>query len=60
MWEGDALKRAATEFARLVNSQRNSFPPRSRPVDHPEKGVNLAIVAAWAFVAGMLRKNDKN
>jgi hypothetical protein len=59
MWETQPLKEAATEFARLITAQRNSFPPRSRPVDYPEKAVNLAIVASWAFVAGMLQKNEQ-
>jgi hypothetical protein len=28
------------------------------PPDYPEKALNPAILAAWAFVAGMLRGNE--
>lgn len=60
LWEDDALVRAGTEFAGLIEAQRAYFKygkPKV-PVDYPEKASNLALVGAWAFVAGVLKNNE--
>lgn len=60
MWEDAKLLRAGKEYARLVTAQRSAFSAKKLkiPVDFPEKAGNLAIMAAWAFVAGVLRDNE--
>jgi hypothetical protein len=59
MWKDDALARAAREFVALLNAQRSAFAGKQlRPKpDYPEKGMNLAVLAAWAYVAGVLQSN---
>jgi hypothetical protein len=59
LWEDTALKEAGTAFAKLVSAQRKSFEekkPKPSP-DMPEKALNTAVLAAWAFVAGALNQN---
>lgn len=61
LWTDPGLQNAATEFAELVASQRNAFAtvkgkPKPRP-DHPEKAMSPAVLAAWAYVAGILQTN---
>lgn len=60
LWEDEALRRAGTEFARLIDTQRSFFKGKKpkAPVDYPEKASNLALVGAWAYVAGVLRDNS--
>jgi hypothetical protein len=62
LWSDPALRAAGKAFYDLVAAQRESFSnpsqgrKRARP-DYPEKALNLAVVAAWAFVAGLLQTN---
>lgn len=60
LWTNGALLEAGKEFAALVKAQRESFnnvaKPRPKP-DYPEKALNMAVMSAWAYVAGMLRGN---
>lgn len=60
MWEDPDLLRAGSEFARLIAAQRVFFQGKKpkAPVDFPEKANNLALVGAWAFVAGALKGNE--
>ena len=59
IWAEKALKRAAIEFAKLVAAQRGAFQGRKGvPSDYPEKAMNAAVLSSWAYVAGMLQKND--
>jgi hypothetical protein len=59
IWTEKALKRSASEFAKLVAAQRGTFDGRKGiPPDYPEKAMNAAILSSWAYVAGMLQKND--
>lgn len=58
LYSDPALKRAAKEFVRLISAQRAAFAGQKVKPDYPEKALNLALLAAWAYVAGMLRKND--
>ena len=59
LWEDKGLLKAGTEFARLVANQRAAFETgkTKAPPDYPEKALNMAILAAWPFVAGTLQKN---
>lgn len=60
LWTDAKLSEAGKEFARLVAAQRNSFAKgqQKNPPDYPEKTMNLALLAAWAYVAGILKDND--
>jgi hypothetical protein len=44
----------------LVKAQRDSFEGKKPkpPVDYPEKALNAAVMAAWAYIAGALRSNQ--
>jgi hypothetical protein len=60
LWKDAALKRAGESFAALITAQRAAFlhaKPKPRP-DFVERASNPAILAAWVFVAGMLRNNE--
>jgi hypothetical protein len=54
------LRTAATEFNALARSQRAAFVGRSRKhkLDWPDKAISVAVLSAWAYVAGVLQKND--
>jgi hypothetical protein len=59
LWKDETLAHAAKEFAALVAAQRSAFAtknPRPKP-DYPEKAMNMAVLAAWAYVAGALQHN---
>jgi hypothetical protein len=60
LWSNTGLLEAAREFAALVKAQRDAFSsitkPRPKP-DYPEKATNVAVMSAWAYVAGMLHSN---
>ena len=59
LWDDKDLAKAGREFATLVAAQRAAFgvAKTKAPSDFPEKAMNPAILASWAFIAGMLRKN---
>jgi hypothetical protein len=58
-WKDRGLTHAGAEFSELVKAQRNAFSGKGKKpkVDQPEKALNLAVLAAWAFVAGVLHNN---
>ena len=60
LWSDAGLKKAGTEYARLIEAQRKAFDNRRKgqvASDHPQKAVALAVMSAWAFVAGVLQSN---
>jgi hypothetical protein len=57
LWQDEKLKAAGREFARLIETQRRAFPEKG-DVDSAEKATNYAVVAAWAYVAGLLHDNE--
>jgi hypothetical protein len=58
LWADAGLMTAAREFVALVQAQRDAFKAKTGvKVDFPDKAMNIAVMAAWAFVAGMLRNN---
>jgi len=62
MWTDDGLKESGKQYARLVASQRSSFVKKKGvkvPPDFPEKATNMAVLAGWSFVAGVLQHNSQ-
>jgi hypothetical protein len=62
IWQDAGLKRAGEAFAALIVAQRKAFAGskkgnKPRP-DFPEKALNPAIIASWAYVAGALHGNE--
>lgn len=61
LWNNPGLERAGKEFQALVDKQRQSFAKagtsKASNPDFAEKAMNEAILAAWAFVAGLLSDN---
>lgn len=63
LWSDEGLLQAAKEFSALIKAQRDAFQEnkknsKSKPKpDFPEKARNMAVLAAWAYAAGMLRSN---
>ncbi|QNI35036.1 hypothetical protein H7849_16635 [Alloacidobacterium dinghuense] len=58
IWEDSRLSRAGMQFAKLVAAQRKAIESRKGPADYREKAMNIAILAAWAYVAGFLTDNE--
>jgi hypothetical protein len=61
LWSNVELSDAAKEFATLVKTQREAFSSKTKPrpkPDYPEKAMNVAVLSAWAYIAGMLRGNQ--
>jgi hypothetical protein len=60
LWSDPELSQAGKEFSALVQAQREAFAkttsPKPKP-DYPEKALNIAVMSAWAYVAGMLHSN---
>jgi len=63
LWKDEGLLTAGKEFVALVAAQRIAFASakkqgkRSKP-DYPEKALNLAVIAGWSYVAGILHQNS--
>ena len=57
IWDDPALLRAGHEFAKLVAAQRSAFTGKEKsvPRDYPFKATNAAVLAGWAYTAGMLQ-----
>jgi hypothetical protein len=58
LWKDKKLEEAGIEFARLVEAQRNGFTGTKVNVDYAEKALNMAVMSAWAYVAGLLHSNE--
>ncbi|EMB13663.1 hypothetical protein [Rhodopirellula europaea] len=61
LWSDEGLIVAGKEFAKLIKAQRSAFKdkkPKPKP-DFPEKALNMAILPAWALVAGILHDNPE-
>lgn len=59
IWDDKSLQEAAREFILLDEAQRLAVEKRKRQLSpkYAEKALNLAILTAWSFVAGMLQQN---
>lgn len=63
LWTDDALLTAAKEYAKLRQSQEEAFNDKGGKAlpgtsDFRDKANNIAIVAAWAYTAGLLQENQ--
>jgi len=59
IWKDEKLRLAGEEFASLVAAQRSAFIGAKVKPDFPNKALNIAVLAAWAYVAGVLSNNEK-
>lgn len=61
LWSDDSLLKAAKEYAALRQAQEDAFMSKGKPQagtsDFRDKANNMAIVAAWAYTAGLLQNN---
>ncbi|MFZ0418061.1 MAG: hypothetical protein WAM04_08140, partial [Candidatus Sulfotelmatobacter sp.] len=58
LWTDAKLITAAREYVALMQAQRNAFKGKKNvKADFADKALNNAVMAAWAYVAGMLRNN---
>lgn len=62
LWKDEGLLNAGREFCALIAAQRAAFATKKQgkkpKPDYPEKALNLAIIAAWAYVAGIVQQNS--
>ncbi len=62
LWEDPSLAQAGQEFAALIGAQHEWFEGHTKKgrvnVDYAEKALNMAVLSAWAFVAGVLHENN--
>lgn len=58
IWQDSKLKKAGKEFSLLVTAQRTAFVGKKVKPDFPNKALNIAVMAAWAYVAGVLSNNS--
>jgi hypothetical protein len=64
LWQDKGVIAAGKAYSKLIQAQRAAFatPPGSKKakasqIDFAEKGLNFAVLSAWAFTAGILAKN---
>ena len=58
LWDDKDLEKTAKEFAKLNSAQNNYFKKNKKEAfEFAEKASSYAVLAAWAFVAGVLWKN---
>lgn len=62
LWTDADLLKAAREYAKLRQAQENAYldkngKPQTGTADFRDKANNMAILAAWAFTAGLLQPN---
>jgi hypothetical protein len=58
LWKDDKLIEAGKQYALLIAAQKKAFAgQKGIKADYPVKALNLAVTAAWAFVAGSLENN---
>lgn len=60
LWEDPNLLAAGKAFAQLINKQRDAYTKRDGSTsnsDYADKASSYAIIAAWAYVAGVLQDN---
>ena len=60
MWNDKKLKEAGTAFAKLAKKQKEYFAEDGKKPsrEYADKAFNYAIIASWAFVAGVLSENN--
>ncbi len=60
LWEDSKLLEAGKEFSQLILAQRAAWSGKKGGSnrDYAEKTLNFAILSAWAYVTGVLHKNQ--
>jgi hypothetical protein len=59
LWKDSKLEAAGKEFAALIEAQRKAVTATKKgAVDVQEKALNYAVLAAWAYTAGLLHDNS--
>lgn len=58
LWDDPDLEQAGKKFAELVNSQRDYYSKTVKNSDFADKALSYAVLAAWAYVAGVLQDNN--
>jgi len=63
LWEDSGLLQAGKAFSELIAAQRGAVTQiakktKTANIDFAEKAMNFAVLSAWAFVAGLLAKNQ--
>jgi hypothetical protein len=59
IWKDTKLEKAGIEYSALIDAQRKAFGGKKGNADFREKGMNYAVLSAWAYVAGLLSTNEK-
>lgn len=58
LYDDKDMQLAARQFVKLAKAQRKAFTGEKKvKPDYPEKTMNMALLAGWAFVAGSLHNN---
>ena len=61
LWENERLIESAKEFSDLNEKQRKYFSPTAKKTinyDYANKALNYAVLSSWAYIAGVLSKNE--
>lgn len=62
LWENERLLEAAKAFADLNEKQREYFSSTAKKktinYDYANKALNYAVLSSWAYIAGVLSKNE--
>lgn len=59
LWKDKELAEAGEQFAKLIESQNTYYTSDGKKTnnEYADKALNYAILAAWAYIAGVLSKN---
>lgn len=57
IFEDVSLSDAGKEFSELIKSQRKAHQTGKK--DYAEKALQLAVLSAWAYIAGVLQQNEE-
>lgn len=57
IWNDKDLIEAGKQFSKLNNAQNDYYKSKIKESEFSEKAISYSIIAAWAFVAGVLVKN---
>jgi hypothetical protein len=59
IWKDAKLEKAGLEYSALIEAQREAFQGKKGNADFREKGMNYAVLSAWAYIAGFLSTNNE-
>jgi hypothetical protein len=59
IWKDEILKKVGKAFGNLIKAQRDYFKSKkSKNFEFADKALSYSTLSAWAYVAGVLHKND--